>query len=64
MAKWLHTRKGVIEGELVSDDGIWTMIRFKGDQNLRSTKPGAMLPFADGEVITVRTSLLKVLTED
>lgn len=64
MSKWIHTRKGLIEGELIREDGIWTVIKFKSDHELRSAKPGAMLPFADGEEITVRSSFLKAIPED
>lgn len=58
VSKWLHFRKGVIEGELISDDGTWTRIRLKGDHELRSAKPGRRLLFVDEEYLDVRTSFL------
>lgn len=58
MSKWLHTRKGVIEGELISDDGEWTRIQLKGDQELLSAKPGRRQLFVDEEFLDVRTSFL------
>ncbi|AIY01193.1 hypothetical protein ART_1594 [Arthrobacter sp. PAMC 25486] len=63
MSKWLHSRKGLIEGEIVAEDAIWTQIQLKGDQNLLSAKPGARLPFQDGEILTVRTDFLKLIPE-
>ena len=63
MAKWIHSRKGLIDGELIEDDGTWTRIKATGDQNLRSARPGGVLEYFDGETITVRTSYLTALPD-
>ena len=64
MSKWLHSRKGLIEGEMVHENDTWTTIKVSGDHELRSARPGATMPFADGETITVRSSFLKAIPTD
>lgn len=63
MTRWIHAIKGVIVGELVGDDGVWWKIRLSGGQDLRSARPGSVLPYADGDVITVRGSRMTELDQ-
>jgi hypothetical protein len=57
MAKWLHSRKGVIEGEIVTQHDEWVEIRVTGDQIHRHGRGNEAV--ADGEIITVRKSFLR-----
>lgn len=62
--KWMHSRKGLIEGELIKhDDGSdWAHIRLVGDQTIR----GARGPqdWFDGDVLVARRPFLTEVTED
>lgn len=64
---WMHSRKGRIEGEIVSEsiDGVWATIRLAGNQALRwaSEENRGRVDF-DGSHLTVRKSLLTELNEE
>lgn len=57
--KWIHERKGPIEGEVINheDGSDWAHIRLVGDQTLR----GARGPqdWYDGDVLVARRSFLR-----
>ena len=57
MTKWLHNRKGVIEGEITLVHDEWVEIRLSGDQRLRTAK--GWEDHKDGEIVTVRKSFIK-----
>lgn len=61
--RWRHSRKGIIEGELVRETEEWVLIRATKWQALRSAKPGAVIPVEDQEVITVRKEFLTEIKE-
>lgn len=66
MTTWNHRRKGRIDGEIIrtSDDGVWVDIRLNGDHQLKYIAPSNRGHIDhDGEVITVRKSLLTELPE-
>lgn len=57
--KWRHSRKGIIEGDIVGDDGTFVRIRLKGDHEMTYiSASNAGRVDEDGEVITVRKSFL------
>ena len=59
--KWRHACKGIIEGEVVRDDGIWVDIRLSNTVNLLTSR----CPVARaGEIIGIRKSFLTVISEE
>lgn len=64
MTRWLHSRRGVIEGEPagISDDKTWVHIRLTADSPRMSTRARGRGPVdVAGETITVRRSFLQVI---
>lgn len=59
MTRWLHSRKGIIRGYLVRDEGVWLAIRITGDQILKTAR--GVEQVQDGEIITVRKSFTREL---
>ena len=57
MAKFTHTRKGVIEGEVVKDDGEWMTIR------LSHAYEDSRVSLDEGETLKVRKSLITKLED-
>lgn len=55
--KWIHARKGTVEGEIVSDTGEWVDIKLTGDQRLRTAR--GWDDCQDGQIVTVRKSFLR-----
>lgn len=62
--KWRHSRKGIIEGDLVKETEEWVLIRATTWQALRSAKPGAVIPVEDQEIITVRKEFLTEMRDE
>ncbi|AXH45834.1 hypothetical protein SEA_GEAZY_65 [Gordonia phage GEazy] len=61
---WNHRRKGRIVGEIVWERDDWARIRLNGDHRLSyGSESNRGRVDADGEVITVRRSLLEEVTE-
>ena len=60
MTVWEHSRNARIECELVRDDSQWAKIRLTSDHQLRYYSESARgHTDRKGEIITVRTALLK-----
>lgn len=60
--KWKHSRKGMIKGEILRQDGGWTWIMLDGDHEphmMSEANQGTV--WNDGEVVQVRTSFLTPL---
>jgi hypothetical protein len=55
--KWIHARKGIVEGEIVREEGEWVDIKLTGDQTLRTAR--GWDDCHDGDVVTVRKSFLR-----
>lgn len=60
---WNHARKGLIRGVVVGGVDPWVQIRLVGEQELHhySEENRSAGPHPDGEIITVRRSLLTEL---
>ena len=64
MARYLHDRKGVIVGDIVRQDNVWTHIRLTGDQQLRyMSEANRGRIDGDGEIVTVRTSYIRPIED-
>lgn len=50
--KWKHSRKGLIEGKIIKDDGEWVDIK------LKNYVSGINREWYKGETITVRKAFL------
>jgi hypothetical protein len=64
MTRWLHPRRGVIEGEIVGNqsDETWMHIRLTADAPRASLRARGHGPIDEaGEVITVRRDFVREL---
>lgn len=63
MAKWLHQRKGLLEGDIVwtSEDKVWTDIKISRDHDITNAS-GNTYTWPAGEVIRSRTEFLRPVT--
>lgn len=61
---WIHSRKGPIIGDLVALRGEWATIRLRGDQDLRYRGGSVLRRLDDGELLTVRASLLHPVPDE
>jgi len=62
--KWIHARKGEIEGKIVYDDGIFVDIELAKKARVGWAPPAEGYGFrsvyaADGQILRVRKTLLK-----
>ena len=57
---WVHLRKGVVQGTVVSDDGMWMFVKLARDHRLRyGSEANRGRLDAEGSVIALRKSLMK-----
>lgn len=64
MTAWLHSRRGLIEGEVVRHEPVWVQIRLTADSPRTSTRARGHGPIdLAGTVITVRRAFLTVVPE-
>ena len=64
--KWVHSRKGPIDGEVVhtTDDGEWVDIRLAADHHLKYIAPSSRgRTDHEGEIIRVRKSMLREVAD-
>lgn len=70
MTKWIHSRKGPLEGDVVRTSGEFVTIRLAGDHALtylgtegrQLSREGAI--DRDGDLLTARACLLREVPED
>lgn len=63
MTRWIHSRKGEIEGEVVKDEGDFVSIQLTAEATLKwrsEDRRGSINEV--GEILTVRKSFLKEVT--
>ena len=61
---WVHSRKGPVTGVVVREDDTWMWIRLVGDHRLRyGSESNRGRIDEDGEVMCVRASLMREVTE-
>lgn len=62
--KWMHSRKGLIIGDIVKTDDTWTWIKLSGEHEPHmSARSNQGTVWPDGETVQVRTSLLTPLAD-
>jgi len=55
--KYMHSRKGLIVGKIIKDDGEWVTIEFSKDQVIKYS--GGNEGVENGQTMTVRKAFLK-----
>jgi hypothetical protein len=60
---WIHQRKGRIEGTIVAQDSEWSDIELTESASLTMISRSADRDVKAGDIIRVRTDLLREVTE-
>ena len=62
---WAHSRKGLISGDIVGQEGVWVYVKLDCDHNPRMfSEANQGTVWGTGEIVTLRKSLLTEVKAD